>query len=136
MTVGDSELQGYDEAQKEMMSENCIIVDEDDNITGQDSKINCHLGDGKLHRAFSVLIFNSNDKLLIQQRADEKITFPSIWANSCCSHPLYQDREEEGIEGAKKAATQATLPPPTKSKRLIPAASGRMSSPALNMRVK
>ena len=104
MTVGDSELQGYDEAQKEMMSENCIIVDEDDNITGQDSKINCHLGDGKLHRAFSVLIFNSNDKLLIQQRADEKITFPSIWANSCCSHPLYQDREEEGIEGAKKAA--------------------------------
>ena len=65
MTVGDSELQGYDEAQKEMMSENCIIVDEDDNITGQDSKINCHLGDGKLHRAFSVLIFNSNDKLLI-----------------------------------------------------------------------
>ena len=38
MTVGDSELQGYDEAQKEMMSENCIIVDEDDNITGQDSR--------------------------------------------------------------------------------------------------
>ena len=43
---------------------------------------------------------------MIQQRADEKITFPSIWANSCCSHPLYQDGEEEGIEGAKKAATR------------------------------
>ena len=85
MTVGDSELYGYDEAQKEMMNENCIIVDENDKITGQDSKINCHLGNGKLHRAFSVLIFNSNEKLLIQQRADEKITFPSIWANSCCS---------------------------------------------------
>ena len=106
MAVGDSELQGYDEAQKEMMNENCIIVDENDKITGQDSKINCHLGNGKLHRAFSVLIFNSNEKLLIQQRADEKITFPSIWANSCCSHPLYQDGEEEGIEGAKKAATR------------------------------
>ena len=92
MAVGDSELQGYDEDQKEMMNENCIIVDENDKITGQDSKINCHLGNGKLHRAFSVLIFDSNEKLLIQQRADEKITFPSIWANSCCSHPLYQDR--------------------------------------------
>ena len=106
MAVGDSELQGYDEAQKEMMTENCIVVDKNDKILGQDSKINCHLGNGKLHRAFSVLIFNTDNKLLIQQRADEKITFPSIWANSCCSHPLHQDGEENGIDGAKKAATR------------------------------
>ena len=104
MTVVDSELQGYDEVQKEMMEENCIIVDNNDQIIGQDSKVNCHLNEGKLHRAFSVLLFNSNNKLLIQQRADEKITFPSIWANSCCSHPLYQNGEENGIEGAKRAA--------------------------------
>jgi len=104
MTVVDSELQGYDEVQKEMMEENCIIVDNNDQIIGQDSKVNCHLNEGKLHRAFSVLLFNSSNKLLIQQRADEKITFPSIWANSCCSHPLYQNGEENGIEGAKRAA--------------------------------
>ena len=104
MTVVDSELQGYDEVQKEMMEENCIIVDNNDQIIGQDSKVNCHLNEGKLHRAFSVLLFNSSNKLLIQQRADEKITFPSIWANSCCSHPLYQNGEEKGIEGAKSAA--------------------------------
>ena len=104
MTVVDSELQGYDEVQKEMMEENCIIVDNNDQIIGQDSKVNCHLNEGKLHRAFSVLLFNSSNKLLIQQRADEKITFPSIWANSCCSHPLYQNGEEKGIEGAKRAA--------------------------------
>ena len=104
MAVGDSELQGYDGAQKEMMEENCIVVDENDQIIGQDSKVNCHLNEGKLHRAFSVLLFDSNNKLLIQQRADEKITFPSIWANSCCSHPLYQDGEQNGIKGAKSAA--------------------------------
>ena len=104
MAVGDSELQGYDGAQKEMMEENCIVVDENDQIIGQDSKVNCHLNEGKLHRAFSVLLFDSNNKLLIQQRADEKITFPSIWANSCCSHPLYQNGEQNGIEGAKNAA--------------------------------
>ncbi len=104
MAVEDSELQGYDEAQKDMMEENCIVVDENDQIIGQDSKINCHLNEGKLHRAFSVLIFDLDNKLLIQQRADEKITFPSIWANSCCSHPLYQDGEQDGIEGAKSAA--------------------------------
>ena len=104
MTVVDSELQGYADVQKEMMEENCIIVDNNDQIIGQDSKVNCHLNEGKLHRAFSVLLFNSSNKLLIQQRADEKITFPSIWANSCCSHPLYQNGEENGIEGAKSAA--------------------------------
>ena len=60
MTVENSELQGYDEAQKEMMDENCIVVDENDRIVGRDSKINCHLNEGKLHRAFSVLIFDSN----------------------------------------------------------------------------
>ena len=104
MAIVESELQGYDKAQKEMMQENCIIVDDNDLIIGQDSKVNCHLNEGKLHRAFSVLLFNTNDELLIQQRADEKITFPSIWANSCCSHPLYQNGEESGIQGAKEAA--------------------------------
>ena len=106
MAVKDSELRGYDEVQREMMNENCIIVDENDRISGQDSKINCHIGEGRLHRAFSVLLFDLDNRLLIQQRADEKITFPSIWANSCCSHPLYQNGEEEGIEGAKKAAVR------------------------------
>ena len=87
------ELQGYDSEQIEMMEENCILVDEDDNIIGNDSKVNCHLGDGKLHRAFSVLLFNNSGDLLIQKRAREKITFPSIWANSCCSHPLHIESE-------------------------------------------
>jgi isopentenyl-diphosphate delta-isomerase len=104
MANGISELQGYDEEQKEMMKENCIVVDENDQIIGQESKINCHRDKGILHRAFSVLLFNSENELLIQQRAGEKITFPSVWANSCCSHPLYQNGEECGIEGAKKAA--------------------------------
>jgi isopentenyl-diphosphate delta-isomerase len=98
------ELQGYDKDQIDMMEENCIIVDNNDNIIGKDTKVNCHLGEGKLHRAFSVLLFNTKNRLLIQKRASEKITFPSIWANSCCSHPLYSNNEEEGIIGAKKAA--------------------------------
>jgi isopentenyl-diphosphate delta-isomerase len=104
MTGDKSGLQGYDEEQVQMMKENCIVVDNSDNIIGHDSKVNCHLGEGKLHRAFSVLLFNSSGKLLIQKRAADKITFPSIWANSCCSHPLYTDSEIDGIEGTKRAA--------------------------------
>ena len=104
MSEARPELQGYDQEQIEMMEEACILVDEEDNILGKDTKVNCHLGEGKLHRAFSVLLFNNSGKLLIQKRASGKITFPSIWANSCCSHPLHIDSEVNGIEGAKVAA--------------------------------
>jgi isopentenyl-diphosphate delta-isomerase len=50
---------------------------------------------GMLHRAFSVFLFNKDGELLLQQRAAEKITFPSMWTNTCCSHPLYLDAEME-----------------------------------------
>ena len=46
MTNVDSELQGYDQVQKEMMEENCIVVDNNDQIIGQDSKVKCHLNEG------------------------------------------------------------------------------------------
>jgi isopentenyl-diphosphate delta-isomerase len=47
-----------------------------------------NINKGLLHRAFSVFLFNSENKLLLQQRASEKITFPDLWTNTCCSHPL------------------------------------------------
>ncbi len=42
---------------------------------------------GKLHRAFSVFIFNSKNELLLQQRADNKYHSSLLWTNTCCSHP-------------------------------------------------
>ena len=42
-----------------------------------------------LHRAFSLFIFNSDQELLLTQRAASKITFPNVWTNTVCSHPLY-----------------------------------------------
>ena len=81
-------LEGLDSDQRSMMSELCILVDKDDNPIGSASKKECHHGEGALHRAFSVLLFDANDRLLVQKRASTKITFPSIWANTCCSHPL------------------------------------------------
>ena len=59
-----------------------------------------------VHRAFSFFLFDSSTKpsrLILQQRAPEKITYPSLWANTCCSHPLYNDLEMNGIEGVKHA---------------------------------
>jgi isopentenyl-diphosphate Delta-isomerase len=42
-----------------------------------------------LHRAFSLFLFNAENKLLLTQRAASKITFPNVWTNTLCSHPLY-----------------------------------------------
>jgi isopentenyl-diphosphate Delta-isomerase len=64
-----------------------ILVDEHDNATGSCEKVECHLGQGKLHRAFSVFLFNPEGKLLIQQRSAQKMLWGGYWANSCCSHP-------------------------------------------------
>lgn len=44
---------------------------------------------GTTHRAFSVFLFDEKGRMLLQQRAKSKITFPSVWTNTCCSHPLH-----------------------------------------------
>ena len=101
----DSSLSKLDSSQLEMMKEMCLVVDENDKIIDSVSKIDCHRGKGIRHRAFSVLIFDSEDRLLMQQRSNEKITFPGIWANSCCSHPLDIENENgEEIEGVIHAS--------------------------------
>jgi isopentenyl-diphosphate delta-isomerase len=68
-------------------SEELILVDDYDREIGTLSKGACHDGDGVLHRAFSVFLFDPAGRLLIQQRAGEKRLWPLYWANSCCSHP-------------------------------------------------
>ena len=56
-----------------------ILVDQDDNHTGNLSKADCHNGDGVLHRAFSVFLFNRQGELLLQQRSDTKRLWPMYW---------------------------------------------------------
>ncbi|XP_061569812.1 isopentenyl-diphosphate Delta-isomerase 1 [Cololabis saira] len=99
-----------DEKQVQLLSEMCIVIDENDRKIGGDTKKNCHLNSnidkGLLHRAFSVFLFNSEEKLLLQQRSDAKITFPGCFTNTCCSHPLNTDSEleESSALGVRKAA--------------------------------
>jgi geranylgeranyl diphosphate synthase type I len=89
-----------------LMSEAIIGVDESDDEVRAVSKVEAHHSSGILHRAFSVLLFDSNNRLLLQKRASHKVTFPNVWANSCCSHPLYSESERElgDALGVKRAA--------------------------------
>lgn len=75
--------------------EQVILVDENDNEMGAMEKMEAHQK-GILHRAFSILIFNSQGNLLIQRRSNLKYHSAGLWTNTCCSHP----RPGESIETA------------------------------------
>jgi isopentenyl-diphosphate delta-isomerase len=95
-------------AQAAADSEALILVDAADRAIGSLSKTQCHDGQGVLHRAFSLLIFNDAGEMLLQQRSPAKRLWPLYWSNSCCSHPRVGEsleaatarrlREELGIE--------------------------------------
>lgn len=122
-------FEGLDPEQVRLMAEQCIVLDRDDKPIGTGSKSTCwfrscliythpenpyidwflaghlmeNINKGLLHRAFSVFLFRPSDgKLLLQKRASEKITFPDMWTNTCCSHPLaLQDEMEEAHQIGK-----------------------------------
>jgi len=74
-----------------------VCVDSDDNVLGYKGKFECHSGEGILHRAFSVFLFNSRHEVLLQQRAPGKRLWPDYWSNSCCSHPRRGERMEHAV---------------------------------------
>jgi len=68
-------------------ADHVILVDESDRPTGSAPKLDAHLNGGALHRAFSIFIFNSGGRMLLQRRARGKYHFGGLWTNACCSHP-------------------------------------------------
>ncbi len=76
-----------------------VLVDKKNRKRGLAEKKKAHLGKGLLHRAFTVLIFNGEKKVLIQQRSKNKFLWPLIWETSCSSHPL---PGESSLSAAKK----------------------------------
>ncbi|MFH9978783.1 isopentenyl-diphosphate Delta-isomerase [Streptomyces sp. NPDC017179] len=63
------------------------LVDEDGVTIGTAEKLSAHQPPGRLHRAFSVFLFDNRGRLLLQQRALGKYHSPGVWSNSCCGHP-------------------------------------------------
>jgi isopentenyl-diphosphate delta-isomerase len=77
------------------MNEMVILVDSLDRQIGVEEKMKAHR-EGKLHRAFSVFVFNDKGEMLLQKRAPHKYHSGGLWTNACCSHP----RPEEATEQA------------------------------------
>ena len=96
-----------------MQKDTVLVLDEQDNVIGSASKKDSHVFNdehprGILHRAFSVFLFNEKDELLLQQRASSKITFPYVWTNTCCSHPLH-GLEPGEVDGPKDVADGSVM---------------------------
>lgn len=81
-----------------------VLVDEQDHQTGIMEKMAAHVVP-RLHRAFSIFLFNSKGELLLQQRAFSKYHSPGLWTNTCCSHP----RNGETMEQATARRLQEEL---------------------------
>ncbi|MEP6729832.1 MAG: isopentenyl-diphosphate Delta-isomerase [bacterium] len=71
--------------------ERVVLVDHRNRAVGIASKLRAHR-EGRLHRAVSVLIFDSHGMLLLQRRAAQKYHSPGLWSNSCCGHPRPGER--------------------------------------------
>lgn len=93
-----------------MPTEMLVLVDENDNEVGTDTRENCHLGMGKRHRAYTVFLFHEG-RLLLQQRSRRKLLWPGGWDVSFTSH-VYPG-ETYAQAAARKGVQElgATFPP-------------------------
>src|SRR5690349_15374146 len=75
-----------------------VLVDEHDRPLGTAPQLEAHQAGGRLHRAFSVFIFDAAGRMLLQRRAPSKYHFAGLWTNACCSHP---QPDEPVVEAAR-----------------------------------
>lgn len=76
-------------------AEEVVLIDGDNRVIGRAEKLRAHL-EGRLHRAFSVFVFDDRGALLLQRRALGKYHSGGRWSNTCCGHP----RPDEGTQAA------------------------------------
>ena len=81
-----------------LADEYVILVDENDNPIGKEEKVRCHLPNGKLHRAFTALLFDKEGRLIITRRSSSKMLWPGDWDGTVASHP----REGESYVSSAK----------------------------------
>jgi isopentenyl-diphosphate delta-isomerase len=85
------------------------LVDATGATIGTAEKLSAHLPPGRLHRAFSVFLFDTSGRLLLQRRASGKYHSPGVWSNTCCGHPY--PGEEPFVAAARRTAEELGVSP-------------------------
>lgn len=65
-----------------------VLLDESGHAVGAAPKLASHHEDTPLHLAFTVYAFDSAERLLLTRRSLAKKTWPGVWTNTCCGHPI------------------------------------------------
>ncbi len=100
---------------QQLITDRVIAVDETDQAIGSATKMASHLSvpstHTTLHRAFSLLLFDAEGRLLLQRRAPSKVTFAGYWSNTVCSHPLDVPEENTPVpaDGVLHAVRRRTV---------------------------
>lgn len=77
-----------------------ILVDEQDRTLGYAPRSECHEGDGLLHRAIAVLLYNDKAEMLLQKR--RSLLWDGLWDITGATHPLHLPAGDESYEEATR----------------------------------
>jgi isopentenyl-diphosphate Delta-isomerase len=103
VSLGEQPASG--EAERIMLE----LVDESGVTIGTAEKLSAHLPPGRLHRAFSVFLFDDDGRVLMQRRALGKYHSPGVWSNTCCGHPY--PGEQPFVAAARRTAEELGIAP-------------------------
>jgi isopentenyl-diphosphate delta-isomerase len=84
-----------------------VLLDEDHRPIGRLPKSQVHHTETPLHRGFSCYIFDGSGRVLMTRRAISKKTWPGVWTNTCCGHPLPGEANPEAA--ARRLADELGL---------------------------